>query len=129
MMEKIASLTKTGAAYYQFEEKLAHFKCERCGEEFKKPLLVTVSSTASAQKYLACPRCLTKMDIVKETRTETKREEHPSKEERAGTKRESSNLKEAECTHFLGYLKKRPKNTPIPDDCLTCEKMIECLTL
>jgi hypothetical protein len=34
---------------------------------------------------------------------------------------------EAKCTHFLGYLKKRGKDTPFPDECLTCDKMIECL--
>jgi DNA-directed RNA polymerase subunit RPC12/RpoP len=128
-MEKIASWTKTNADYYQFEEKLACFKCERCGEEFQKPLLATISSTASAQKYFACPRCLTKLDIVKESKVEEKREEQPSAKEKAKAREAFSKLEEAKCSHFLGYLKKRPRNTPIPDDCLTCEKMIECLTL
>jgi hypothetical protein len=35
---------------------------------------------------------------------------------------------DAKCTHFLGYLKKRPRDMPFPDECLTCNKMIECLT-
>jgi hypothetical protein len=38
-------------------------------------------------------------------------------------KREDS----VKCTHFLGYLKKRSKEAPIPDECLTCDKMIECM--
>ena len=33
----------------------------------------------------------------------------------------------AGCAHHLGYLKRRPKNTPIPEECLTCSKMIECM--
>lgn len=52
-------------------------------------------------------------------------------EEKASTvavrKKEESESDEVKCGHFLGYLKKRPKNTPIPDECLTCSKMIECL--
>ena len=32
------------------------------------------------------------------------------------------------CPHFFGYLKKIPKNTPMPDECLTCLKMVECIS-
>jgi hypothetical protein len=30
------------------------------------------------------------------------------------------------CQHELGYLKTLPKNTPIPDECLTCNRIVEC---
>ena len=30
------------------------------------------------------------------------------------------------CPHYVGYLSKRPRGTPIPEECLTCPKMIEC---
>lgn len=33
----------------------------------------------------------------------------------------------AGCAHYLGYLKKRGKSTPIPEECLTCSKMIDCM--
>jgi hypothetical protein len=33
----------------------------------------------------------------------------------------------AECDHFFGFLNKRTKGTPVPEHCLTCEKMVECL--
>ena len=32
------------------------------------------------------------------------------------------------CTHDFGYLKKRPKGTSIPDECLICPQMIQCLS-
>lgn len=32
-----------------------------------------------------------------------------------------------ECSHFFGYLRKIPKNTPIPDECFGCPKMVDCL--
>jgi hypothetical protein len=31
------------------------------------------------------------------------------------------------CLHFFGYLKNMPKNTLIPDECLRCSKIVECL--
>jgi hypothetical protein len=31
------------------------------------------------------------------------------------------------CDHFLGYLRQRPKNTPIPNECLTCPDTLKCL--
>jgi len=32
------------------------------------------------------------------------------------------------CPHHFGYLGKHPKNTPIPNECLTCIKIMECLS-
>ncbi len=31
------------------------------------------------------------------------------------------------CSHHFGYLKEHPRNTPIPNECLTCAKITECL--
>jgi len=101
------------------------FKCGGCGEEFEKPILATVSSNVSAQRYYACPRCLTKVSQVEDKKGEEEKEMPVlTKHERKVVVK----LEEAvKCNHFLGYLKKRPKNTPIPEECLTCDKMIECL--
>jgi hypothetical protein len=30
------------------------------------------------------------------------------------------------CSHYLGYLKDRDKSDEIPENCLTCEKLIQC---
>ena len=32
------------------------------------------------------------------------------------------------CPHYFGYLGEHPKNTPIPNECLTCIKIMECLS-
>jgi len=32
------------------------------------------------------------------------------------------------CPHYFGYLEEHPKNTPIPNECLTCTKIMECLS-
>jgi len=31
-----------------------------------------------------------------------------------------------ECAHHFGYLRTLPKNTPIPDECLGCTRIMEC---
>lgn len=31
------------------------------------------------------------------------------------------------CSYGFGHLAKRDKNTPIPDECLSCSKMLECM--
>ena len=32
------------------------------------------------------------------------------------------------CPHGFGYLKKRDKDAPIPDECLSCPGMLECFS-
>jgi len=32
------------------------------------------------------------------------------------------------CPHHFGYLGEHPKNTPIPNECLTCIRIMECLS-
>jgi len=32
------------------------------------------------------------------------------------------------CSHHFGYLRTLPKNAPLPDECLGCLNIIECLT-
>jgi hypothetical protein len=31
------------------------------------------------------------------------------------------------CSHSYGYLAVRPKNSPIPQECLSCLQVIDCL--
>lgn len=39
---------------------------------------------------------------------------------------ERKTAKDHSCKHDLGYLKTLPKSSPIPDECLSCTKIIEC---
>ncbi|MGQ9551976.1 MAG: hypothetical protein ACUVUE_06060 [Candidatus Bathycorpusculaceae bacterium] len=101
------------------------FRCEECGEEFQAPILATVSSGSTAEEYYACPRCLSKMNNAEkcEGKMEGKRRENTN-DVNGIEKPEESTV----CSHELGYLKRRPRDMPIPEECLVCDKMIECLT-
>jgi len=39
----------------------------------------------------------------------------------------SRNNHSSGCPYRFGYLKEHPKNTPIPNECLTCTRIMECL--
>jgi len=52
---------------------------------------------------------------------ETIQLETGSRKSREGTKKVSE-----KCPNYLGYLREIPKNTRIPNECLTCTKMMEC---
>jgi DNA-directed RNA polymerase subunit RPC12/RpoP len=98
--------------------------CDECGKPFQKPLLATVMSQGSSERYYACPRCLTKVGEMKTKEKEESKEAAPTLDLRKSVARLENDVK---CQHFLGYLKRRPKDTPIPDGCLTCGRMVECL--
>lgn len=36
-------------------------------------------------------------------------------------------LSRKDCAHHFGYLRTFPKNSPIPDECFGCEKIVDCL--
>jgi len=103
------------------------FTCDGCGRTFQKPIMASIVSDEQMQEYLACPRCMTK---VRPRETRRTVEEKPESPTLIGQTRKTTPEKESltGCTHFFGYLKKRERDKPFPDECLTCSKMIDCLT-
>ena len=103
--------------------------CEACGRDFENCIELTNLSAMPMETYDACPFCFSKLDedVVLE-RLDDLKESTLKNQMRACENRERiSSSEKVECPHHFGYLKKRPKNTPIPDTCLTCEKMIQCV--
>jgi len=89
-----------------------------CKREFDKPLVLTDFSKTPRETYYACPHCLTKVDVV-------------VKDSGIGSVsvKTSENVVEKppmECVHHYGYLKNLPREATIPDECLTCPKLLQC---
>ena len=102
-------------------------RCGTCGEEFKKPLLAMLSSGVLIEEYYACPKCLAKVASYERNKVEVDEagdEEEESLEIEVEEKMEDTVI----CAHHIGYLKRRSKNTPVPEECLTCSKMIDCMS-
>lgn len=84
--------------------------------------LITVLRTRSKIIKLHCSRLL-RAQQRKEKEKKNKKEEHPIKPPEKEGKGSSG------CPHHFGYLATRLKNTPIPQECLTCQKLLECIAV
>ncbi|MEM2916751.1 MAG: hypothetical protein QXN63_00125 [Candidatus Bathyarchaeia archaeon] len=92
---------------------------DNCGKNFLKPLILTDNTKFPRESHYVCPHCFSKLEITlakENTRLLTVK---PCKDA-------ATPATPAECPHFLGYLKTLPENTPIPDKCATCPKIVQC---
>lgn len=108
---------------------------ERCGKSFTAPVRLTdLSRKPRSETYYACPYCFSKMDESEHDYT------HELKLTKTGTyematsdssKKSAKNAVQEEmttnCPHHVGYLKKRSKDEAVPDSCLTCPKILQCM--
>ena len=126
----------------------------KCHREIEEPILLNNLSKTPAEQYYACPHCLIKLDMDAENEKDVIEESthgppmHPSLEkvldvisakpqrEREGVEgREEAPVKPSKgkekgpkgCPHHFGYLAHRPKDASIPQECLTCTKIVECM--
>jgi hypothetical protein len=113
------------------EEK---FTCTNslCGFVFSRPIKVK-NLFEDSEIYDACPRCFTALNGIASVPV-TEAELNPCAD--AGrdevspkvtiNKTEQDDNKQ--CARGFGYLSKRAKNENIPDDCMTCDKIVKCMT-
>ena len=90
---------------------------EGCEKGFEKPTLLTDSTNIIRESHYACPHCMSKLEIeidgmkiigVKPT-------EYPKVFESP-----------AKCAHYSSLMSMRPKNAPLPEECLICPKILQC---
>jgi len=89
----------------------------------------------NAEVYDACPFCLT--EITLEKSSTTFEEKKNLKRRKTGSEQASVDFKEktlAEsspkvrgCVHHFGYLSKRSKKEKIPEECMICENIVQCM--
>jgi len=84
----------------------------KCGKAFSRPIELTIRTRDSFKTYYACPHCFSKVNILEKRETLSK---------------DDAGNNASNCAHFVGYLKTRPKESPIPDECLTCDKILKCI--
>ncbi|MGD8506935.1 MAG: hypothetical protein PVF15_09785 [Candidatus Bathyarchaeota archaeon] len=100
----------------------------RCGKIFSEPIELTVRAEDSNETYYACPHCFSRVNVPDKIEQSLSK---PSIEALRDALRNASKNKEKDdgknCSNFLGYLKNRPKDSPIPDNCLTCSRILKCM--
>jgi len=102
----------------------ADLTCDRCGKALQKPILARVVTGVNVQTYPACPHCMTRIRGIEVLKQEDTKPEIIKKRPIEPRAQPVSSFA---CGHFFGYLNKRQKGTPIPEPCLVCSKMVECL--
>jgi hypothetical protein len=128
-MEQTMSTLKLGQEDYS-PTNPEGISCDSCDEKFEKPLFTTISSGQVLKEYYACPKCLSKIITVEVQKP--KKNKQPEVFEKEEPKLDNSKgEKDIEtipgCKNTIGFLKRRPKNTSIPEECFTCNKMIDCM--
>jgi DNA-directed RNA polymerase subunit RPC12/RpoP len=130
--------------------KETHYRCpnQECRKIFEKPVKLSDLSQNPPRVYSACPHCGFEIEMAspsavgKKTRMPFKIPLSPKESTKISGKpkadKDNQKLPAAspkplqgrppKCSHFLGYLRKIPKNTTIPDQCFSCQQMVECLS-
>jgi hypothetical protein len=99
----------------------------KCHGEIEEPILLNSLATAIEEQYYACPHCFIKLGVdaknVEPQKEEEKKEieKPPVKPPETGAKGPSA------CSRHFGYLANRPKDAPIPQECLVCSKIMNCM--
>jgi len=90
--------------------------CVRCGRAVSAPVRLTdLSRRPVEETYYACPFCFSRLDV--EDAAEHSEHSHGRK----------LAVAVSNCSHEFGYLRSRPKDSAIPDECLICPRILQCM--
>ena len=126
-METNTSLLKMQSETKTYK-KSETYSCNRCNAEFEKPIFAVITSNPIAEGYYACPKCLSKIQSSEANADEEAKPSENTQNESPPKAKEENKAAPATCAHHAGYLKSRPKNTPVPEECFTCNAMIDCMS-
>jgi hypothetical protein len=98
-----------------------------CRKKIEEPILLSDLSTTPAEQYYACPHCFIKLDVISTQPQKEEEEEKQKKEEPLVEPSEEEEKGPSRCAGYLGYLATRPENAPLPKECLTCPKVLDCV--
>ena len=117
---------------HQIPPKSESLACpnKKCGKPITEPLRMVDLSNGSKEKVLyVCPYCMSRLEAVagQESSPKSSAEKSDAAVEKPNEASETGQSGPQGCLHFLGYLKGRPRDTPIPDECLTCPEAVKCM--
>ena len=114
--------------------------CLHCGRNVPTQVRLTnFTHKPKEETYYACPFCFSRLEAEEVPDhlecvhghhgavISSSASLHKAKGERSEEKTEVSES-EMSCGHGFGYLNNRPRDTTIPDECLTCSRILQCMT-
>ncbi len=99
----------------------------KCHSKIEEPVLLNNWATAAEEQYYACPHCFVKLDMGPANATRKKEEEKKEIEKPPIKPQEKGEKDPSACPHHFGYLANRPENAPVPQECLICSKVVNCM--
>ncbi len=109
--------SSTSEVPYQSENLACPYN--RCAKTFEQPLVLTDLSKTPRETYYACPYCFSKLEIALKSQENLHSVSVQPSDNADITTPEK-------CSHNLGYLSTLRKEDSVPDECLTCPKLIQC---
>ena len=104
-----------------------------CGKAFSAALKAENLSSKNGSSYDACPYCLTEIVVeasslgaVEEQENKQVASEEPSIQS-VETKQSLAAHQTVDCQHQLGYLSKRSSKEKIPEECMMCGNIVQCM--
>jgi len=89
-------------------------------------------SLENPEPYLACPHCLTDITIQRDPSTaETKplldAGAPKTSKDRLGEEKNAPQSTKTGCTHHFGFLSERSSKEEIPEECMACAEIVNCM--
>lgn len=89
-------------------------------------------SMDNPEPYLACPNCLTEVTLqekpsVAETNLGSEAEAPKPSKESLEKEVAAPHSAKTGCTHHFGYLSERSSKEKIPEDCMNCAEIVNCM--
>ena len=88
-----------------------------CRKKFDQLIMLVDHTKVPRETYYACPHCKSRIDIV------FNKESLRFRNKSGSIMRE----KQSSCPHYFGYLKLFTRGAKIPEECLTCKRLTECM--
>jgi len=104
-----------------------------CGRVFNNPIKAENLGLPNAETYYACPYCLTEITVEKSSANGEEEKEikktkgKPERIQVADETPTQSPKKTQGCAHHFGYLSERSTKEKIPEECIVCEDIVQCM--
>ena len=97
-----------------------------CKRVIPKPLTTSNLQQSSKKSYYACPYCLTEITIIE---TETKNPPRKAASEIATIEEKPNQNQKSmpNCNHYFGYMNEKEHKQQMPEECMLCSQIIECM--
>lgn len=102
-----------------------------CKRTFTTPLKTLYLQENPTEPYYACPFCLTKIEqatlITQDHFVDKVEQKSQTIETQEKPKLAKDTEKPLACKYHLGYLSERGQKDKIPDECILCKNIVDCM--